>query len=140
MALQKASDIFTQHPGAVVIGCDTMVIWKEERLGKPKDQADALRMLKMLSNQTHEVITGVALLSKTHTILFHETTKVTFYDLEEELLTAYVASDEPYDKAGAYGIQGMGKLLVKSIEGDYFNVVGLPISRVYRELLPLLHE
>ena len=106
MALQKASDIFTQHPGAVVIGCDTMVIWKEERLGKPKDQADALRMLKMLSNQTHEVITGVALLSKTHTILFHETTKVTFYDLEEELLTAYVASDEPYDKAGAYGIQG----------------------------------
>ena len=80
------------------------------------------------------------MLSKTHTILFHETTKVTFYDLEEELLTAYVASDEPYDKAGAYGIQGMGKLLVKSIEGDYFNVVGLPISRVYRELLPLLHE
>ncbi len=140
LALQKASDIFSQHPDAVVIGCDTMVLWKEERLGKPKDQADALRMLKMLSNQTHEVITGVALLSKTHTILFHETTKVTFYDLEEELLTAYVASDEPYDKAGAYGIQGMGKLLVKSIEGDYFNVVGLPISRVYRELLPLLHE
>lgn len=140
LALQKAQDVFATYPDAIVLGCDTMVIWKDKKLGKPKDEADARDMLRMLSGKTHEVITGVALLCRGHTLLFHETTKVTFYEIDEALLTAYVSSKEPYDKAGAYGIQGMGKLLVKGIEGDYFNVVGMPVARVYRELRNLLKE
>ena len=134
VAFQKANDIFLKHPDAIVIGCDTMVVDGNQKLGKPKSKEDAYHMLTSLSGKTHRVISGVAILSKDKKITFHDITYVTFYDIEDDLLETYLNSDEPYDKAGAYGIQGKGRLFVKEIKGDYFNVVGLPISRVYRAL------
>ena len=95
-------------------------------------------MLKQLSGSTHRVISGVAILGKDVHIVFHDITEVTFYNIEEDDLQQYLDSDEPYDKAGAYGIQGKGKLFVKEIHGDYYNVMGLPIAKVYRELKKLL--
>ena len=118
--------------------CDTMVILDGEPLGKPKNREDASRMLKQLSGSTHRVISGVAILGKDVHIVFHDITEVTFYNIEEDDLQQYLDSDEPYDKAGAYGIQGKGKLFVKEIHGDYYNVMGLPIAKVYRELKKLL--
>ncbi len=134
IAYQKAETIWKNNSDAVVIGADTMVCYDGKMLGKPKDRADAERMLKMLSGQTHKVISGAAILSKDKKEMFYEETKVTFYPIDEMLLNQYLDSDEPYDKAGAYGIQGKGKLFVEKISGDYFNVVGLPIASVYRHL------
>ena len=137
VALQKARDVFSKHPDAIVIGCDTMVVYQDQRLGKPKDANDAQAMLQMLSGNTHQVITGVAILVDDQQILFHEQTDVTFYPLQESLIQEYIASLEPFDKAGSYGIQGKGKLFVKEITGDYFNVVGLPVAKLYRMLQEL---
>ncbi len=125
----------------LVIAADTTVWIDDIVLGKPADNDDAMRMLKMLSGKTHNVTTGVAIckvaaqsneIVETHT--FAETTKVTFYELSDEEIASYVESGEPLDKAGSYGIQGMGRLFVQGIEGDYFNVVGLPIARLVREI------
>lgn len=135
LAYDKAYDVFCHHKDAVVLGCDTMVCIDGKALGKPSCFEDAKRMLKALQGNTHQVISGVAILSSKGCDVFHEVTNVTFYDMEETELLSYLDSEEPYDKAGAYGIQGKGKLFVKKIEGDYFNVVGLPIARVYRMLL-----
>lgn len=140
VAFQKANDVFQHYPDAVVIGCDTMVVYGNAKLGKPKDQEDARTMLHLLSGKTHEVISGVCILSKDMKKTFHEVTEVTFHDIEEDLLEYYLNTLEPYDKAGSYGIQGIGKLLVEGIHGDYFNVVGLPVSRLYRELKPFLEK
>lgn len=137
IALDKAKAVASKYPEAIVIGADTMVCLDDELLGKPIDEEDARAMLHRLSGNTHEVITGVALCLDDRCVIFHEVTKVTFYDLEETIIDAYIASKEPFDKAGAYGIQGKGRLFVKGIEGDFFNVVGLPIARVYREIKKL---
>lgn len=135
VAYQKAYDVFKNHQDAIVIGCDTMVVYRDEKLGKPKDHDDAKRMLKMLSGNTHEVISGVCILSKNQCITFHEVTKVEFYPIEEDLLEAYLLSGNAYDKAGSYAIQDpMSRLFVKKLDGDYYNVVGLPVARLYREL------
>lgn len=134
IALSKAQDVFQKYPDAMVLGCDTVVCFGNEVLGKPKDKEDAYRMLKMLSGKTHLVISAVALLQEGHCDVFHDISEVTFYDLDEELLSYYLSLDEPYDKAGSYGIQGKGKLLVKELYGDYFSVMGLPVSKVYRLL------
>ncbi|MEG0329834.1 MAG: Maf family protein [Longicatena sp.] len=138
IAYKKAKAVFIKHANAIVIGADTMVCLGSEVIGKPKDKEDACRILHLLSGKTHKVISGVAILSKETEIIFSQVTSVTFYELSEHLIQSYVHTLEPYDKAGAYGIQGKGKLFVKEIQGDYNNVVGLPIAKVYRELLKLI--
>lgn len=138
IAYQKAKTVLQAFPDQLVLGCDTMVIYQGQPLGKPKDREDAKRMLTQLSGKTHHVISGVAILGADTHIVFHDMTEVTFYDIEEDLLQQYLDSDEPYDKAGAYGIQGKGKLFVKEIHGDYYNVMGLPVAKIYRELKKLI--
>ena len=123
------------RPGELVIGSDTVVILGERVLGKPADADEARQMLRDLSGKTHEVTTGVSVLCDGCEVLgFSETARVTFWDLDDDEIDAYVACGEPMDKAGAYGIQGKGRLLVRGIEGDFYTVMGLPISRLYREL------
>ena len=117
----------------LVISADTVVSVDDEILGKPIDKDDARRMITLLSGKIHQVYTGV-------TISFSEKTDVEFYPLTDEEIEAYISSKEPYDKAGAYGIQGKASLLVKGIIGDYFNVVGLPVARLKRELENFLNN
>ena len=125
----------------IIIGSDTVVELGNEILGKPKDREDAVKMLKMLSGNTHSVFTGVTILKKEngkekiHT--FSCETKVEFFELTEDEIKTYVKTGEADDKAGAYGIQERGSLFVKAIHGDFFNVVGLPIAMLYKELKKL---
>lgn len=126
-------------PGDVILAADTIVAIDGEELGKPHSEEDAIEMLQALSGRTHEVSTGVCLLSPTRTgghrsFSFYETTSVTFYELDDAAIETYVKTGEPLDKAGAYGIQGLGRTLVRTIEGDYFNVVGLPVAKTMRAL------
>lgn len=119
-----------------IIGADTVVYLNGEILGKPKDEEDAFRMLRALSGVSHSVFTGVTILLPGETITFANETKVTFDTLSDEEIRKYIASKEPMDKAGAYGIQGLGGAFVTSIEGEYANVVGFPIgefSHILRE-------
>jgi septum formation protein len=127
-------------PDALVLGADTVVVAGDEILGKPADAADAARMLRTLSGATHRVITGVCLVSAPDRIeaVRAETTRVTFRQLDGREIADYVASGEPFDKAGAYGIQGLASKFVTGIEGCYFNVVGLPVALVYDMLKPFL--
>lgn len=134
LALQKANDIAQKHKEAVVIGADTIVTYDEKILGKPTTEQEAYSMLHLLSGKTHEVFTGVAILYNEEQVTFYERTEVTFYDLTDEEIYSYIESGEPMDKAGSYGIQGLGAEFVKKINGDYFSVVGLPVARVKRQL------
>lgn len=118
----------------VIIAADTIVWMGDEELGKPSDAADARRMLGLLSGKTHHVSTGVCIVRGERERSFVETTDVTFFELTDEEIDAYVETGDPLDKAGAYGYQSKGCTLVRRIEGDYFNVVGLPIGRLVREL------
>ena len=118
----------------IVIGCDTVVIYDDEIMGKPKDREDAFRMLRKLSGEVHSVMTGVSLYYNTQTTVFTTETRVEFYPFSDDEINAYLDTGEPFDKAGAYGIQGKGSLLVRAIEGDYFNVVGLPVASLSRNL------
>lgn len=121
---------------AVVIGADTVVVANGKILGKPASEEDAGEMLKILSNNMHSVYTGVAVMcrAKNKLISFFEKTDVYFYELTEDEIRNYIATKEPMDKAGAYGIQERGALFVKKVDGDYNNVVGLPVSRLARIL------
>ncbi len=114
----------------LIIAADTVVVINDEILGKPTDPADARAMLKRLRGQTHRVYSGVCLQHGAHIESAHEITRVTFGDFSDEFIAAYVATGEPLDKAGSYGAQGKGALLVTVIEGDYWNVVGLPLFRL----------
>lgn len=134
LALQKASAVVENHEDSVVLGADTIVTYESRILGKPKDETEAKEILQLLSGKTHEVYTGVALISKEKTVTFYERTEVTFWELTEEEIDAYIATKEPLDKAGSYGIQGKGSIFVQHIQGDYYSVVGLPIARLVREL------
>ena len=143
LASAKASEIAAHHTGedVTVIGADTIVVCGGEILGKPKDRADMERMIRMLSGRTHEVYTGVAIcraagdVSGTDGIrTFAECTRVHFYSMSEEEIAAYVAHSDGMDKAGAYGIQSDAAIYISGIEGDYQNVVGLPVARLYHEL------
>lgn len=134
IAKEKALSVAQNHPDSIVIGADTMVILDGKALGKPKDANHAYEILSALSGKKHKVVTGVAMIDGEYQEVYHETTQVEFYDLEQELIDWYLSTQEPFDKAGAYGIQGYGKLLVASIQGDYYNVMGLPIARVYRSI------
>ena len=118
----------------IVIGADTIVALDGKILGKPKSEENAREMLRFLSDRTHSVFTGVTLASDKKTKTFAVETKVKFFELTNEEIDAYIKTKEPFDKAGAYGIQGYGSLLVEKIDGDYFNVVGLPVSTLAREL------
>jgi septum formation protein len=114
----------------VVLGADTTVTLDNHILGKPENEADAARMLRLLSGRTHRVITGVAVVTATHTEVAAEVTGVQFLTLSDEEIAAYIATGEPMDKAGAYAIQGRAARWIPRIQGDYFNVVGLPIALV----------
>ena len=134
LAVRKAAAVAKLHPGACVIGADTTVVLDGDILGKPADEADCKRMLEMLSGRKHTVYTGVAVFWEGHSVSFSDETEVQFYPLSGAEIAAYAATPEPYDKAGAYGIQGQGALLVAGIHGDYYNVMGLPIARLARQL------
>ena len=129
----KASRELTDKEN-LVISADTVVAVDNEILGKPVDKEDARRMISLLSGKVHQVYTGVTLSLNGKTKTFSEKTDVEFFDLKEAEIEEYINSSEPYDKAGAYGIQGKAGLLVKGINGDYYNVVGFPIARLKREI------
>lgn len=118
-----------------VIGADTVVAADGKILGKPKDEEDAFAMLRLLSGREHSVFTGVTILKGDGIDTFSVETRVKFFELSDEEIKNYIKTNEPMDKAGAYGIQGYGSLLVEKIDGDYFNVVGLPISQLNKYLL-----
>ena len=140
LAREKARDVFRQRPQDFVLGADTIVIVGGQILGKPRDAADAARMLRLLSGRTHQVTTGVCLIGpdrKGRSCLEDtrsETTLVIISELSDDDIQSYVATGEPLDKAGAYAIQGIASRWISRIEGDYFNVVGLPVSLVYQML------
>lgn len=136
LAFLKASSIAQHYDNGLVIGADTLVALEGKLLGKPADDAEALAMLTSLSNTCHEVVTGVAFIdaSSGREHAWSETTQVYFRKLQNAEITAYIASGEPSDKAGAYGIQGRGAAFVKRIEGCYFNVVGLPLANLIEHL------
>jgi septum formation protein len=136
MAREKALAVFAQRPNELVLGADTVVVTDGEILGKPRDAADAARMLRLLSGRKHEVITGVCLAGPTLRTenTRSETTLVVMSTLSDDDIRSYVESGEPMDKAGAYAIQGMASRWISRIEGDYFNVVGLPVALVWRML------
>lgn len=120
--------------GSTIIGADTVVVIDAEILGKPRNEDDARRMLRQLSGQWHEVLTGVALIkaAPSEIRVAHETTQVKFAAMREDEIDWYVSSGEPLDKAGAYAIQGLGSRFIEGIRGDYFNVVGLPVRLLYQ--------
>lgn len=134
LALQKARAVKKDRTGDVVIGSDTVVEIDGRILGKPLNRADAVSMIKMLSGRIHTVTTGVAICTDSADEVFAVCAKVEFYDLSDGEIEAYVATGEPMDKAGAYGIQGKGALLVKGIEGDFYTVMGLPVAELARRL------
>ena len=137
LASRKAKFVAEKNGDAYVIGADTIVVFEGDILGKPQDEEEAVSMLSRLSGGTHEVYTGVSIISPEKEISFYEKTLVTFWELTQEEISLYIKSGESYDKAGSYGIQGFGSYLVKSVNGDYFTVVGLPVSRTARELQKL---
>jgi septum formation protein len=130
LALDKARRVAARRPGVLVIGADTVVVARGARLGKPADEAEALAMLRRLHGRTHEVWTGLAVVCGGDQRTAAEVTRVRFARMSETELRDYAASGEPLDKAGAYGIQGLGAQFVRHIEGDYSNVVGLPLARL----------
>ncbi len=132
--LSKIKAMPLKNEKDIVIGADTVVATDNKILGKPKDEDDAFLMLKTLSGKEHKVYTGVTLIKGEKTKTFSVETKVYFYPLTDEEIKEYIKTGEPMDKAGAYGIQGKGCLLIEKIDGDYFNVVGLPVSRLKKEL------
>ena len=143
LSFQKASEIFHKiltdyTEDVVVIGADTIVSFNQRVLGKPKDRADAMNMIRSFQGQTHKVYTGVTVFYKkngeasSHT--FYEETSVDVEAMTDEEIASYVQTGEPDDKAGAYGVQGMFSIYIKGIAGDYYNVVGLPVARLYKEM------
>ncbi|HBI92471.1 MAG TPA: septum formation inhibitor Maf [Terrisporobacter glycolicus] len=132
LAYEKALDVANNNEESLVIGADTIVVINNQILGKPKNEEEAYDMIKLLSGKTHYVITGFALinLSLNKKVIDCEVSQVTFKELSEECIKDYLNTKESLDKAGAYGIQGYGGLLVNNIQGDYFNIVGLPISKI----------
>lgn len=130
-------DMLDDKDDVIVIGSDTCVVTNDEILGKPKDREDAVRMLAKLSGVSHFVITGVSLVTKDKTVSFYDESEVVFNELDDyqrAKIEEYADTKEPYDKAGAYGIQGKGSLLIKKLNGDFYNVMGLPVSKLSKVL------
>ena len=137
LATSKAVAVAASQNGAIVLGADTTVVVGDEALGKPANTADAARMLRLLSGRTHEVLTGICVCAKDRTVVHVERTLVRVAQLTEQDIAWYIGTGEPADKAGAYAIQGLGSRFIEGIDGSYSNVVGLPISSVYRALKDL---
>ena len=129
LARGKCLAVAAQHPGTVVLGCDTVVDVNGEVFGKPHSVEDAKRMLRALSGATHAVHTGVCVSDGKRTESFVDSCRVTFFPLSEEEIDFYASTQEPYDKAGAYAIQGRAAVWLDAIEGDYYTIMGLPVSR-----------
>lgn len=140
LAAEKANAISDLYPNDLIISADTIVFADGEILGKPKNSEEAIQMLQFLSGKTHKVITGCCIQIGNRTCSFSEESYVTFYQLTPEEIIEYVSSGEAEGKAGAYGIQDKGALFVERIEGDYYNIVGLPIARLNREIKTLLED
>lgn len=139
IATKKAEAFLNDFEGAVIITADTIVVTSDQKiLGKPKSKAEAFHVLKMLSGDIHEVITAVCILEDEKLITFSESTEVEFYPLSDDEINFYIEKYKPFDKAGSYGIQEwIGRIGIKSIKGEYTNVVGLPTARLYQELKKL---
>lgn len=141
LSCQKASEVAEKNreDGTLIIGSDTVVSYEDKIMGKPKDEEDAARMLRKLSGNVHHVYTGVTAIlwenGQKRKVTFSEKTEVVFYSISEEEIKEYISTGEPMDKAGAYGIQGIGGKFIREIRGDYNNVVGLPVARLYQEVL-----
>ncbi|TYS51283.1 Maf family protein [Bacillus infantis] len=135
LSSRKAESVARKNPAAFVIGSDTIVFADGLILGKPEGRSEAFEMLTRLSGRVHSVYTGVSIITPQKSkVEYYEKTDVEFWELTDDEKSAYIESGEPFDKAGSYGIQGLGATLVKRISGDYFAVVGLPLSRTAREL------
>jgi septum formation protein len=136
---QEKSEPNLYKEDRIIIGADTMVFYQEHALGKPKNTKDAFRILRMLSGNTHEVMTGVSIIickeGKKEKISFAVSTKVIVHTLTDQQIVDYIATGEPMDKAGAYAIQGKFGIFIRKIDGDYYNVMGLPIAKIYSTLL-----
>lgn len=141
LSLLKGNDVKNKaEKDETVVSADTVVCLDGKILGKPKTEAEAFSMLRFLSGKTHSVYTGVTLIKGNRALTFSQETKVTFYELTDTEINEYTATGEPMDKAGAYGIQGKGCLLIKEINGDYLNVVGLPVSLLKRKIEEFTNE
>jgi septum formation protein len=134
LAYQKARKVFNDHPYKKVIGADTVIYFKNAVYGKPKDELDAFNMLKTLSGETHAVYTGMSIVSKNKVVTTHDVAKVTFRQLSDEEILAYVNTQEPMDKSGSYAIQGLAKSFVSHIEGDIETIIGLS-TNIVRHLI-----
>lgn len=136
LAHGKAADVAKKYDKGIVIGMDTIVVFKKKILGKPKDKKDAFNILKSLSGKTHEVYSGVCLIDceTGKTIKDYEITKVKFRKLDDSEINSYIATGEPLDKAGAYGIQDLSSIFVEKVDGCYFNVTGFPVYNLYKNL------
>ncbi|QEY35305.1 septum formation inhibitor Maf [Caproiciproducens galactitolivorans] len=134
LAARKAEAVAKRYPQDIVLGADTIVVLKGRVLGKPKNEEEAKAMLKLLAGNVHQVYTGYCIINNKKYLRGHESTSVEFYPLKESEIDSYVASGEAMDKAGAYAIQGRGALFIKRIDGDYYNVMGLPIGKINRIL------
>ena len=139
-AQEKAKDVANSYPDKWVIGADTIVVFESHILGKPKNEKDSFQMLKRLSGNTHQVITGVSIQNIKQDISdsFHERTNVTFNTLSDNIINYYIETYEPFDKAGSYGIQDWFSVCVNRIDGCFYNVMGFPLSRFYSHFIDLL--
>ena len=129
-----ALPILDKHPDCIIIGSDTIVTIDQKVLGKPKDREDAERMLRVLSGRTHQVYTGLSILSSRREFSYLSINDIVFDELSEQEIEDYVSSDEPYDKAGAYAIQGLASRYITEIHGDFYAIMGLPVHIIYEEL------
>lgn len=138
LGLKKALAVFNQHPDSVVLGCDTIVVLYDKVYGKPKDKEDAFKMLKAFSGKTHQVLSGVGIISSTKVFNFVVSSDVTFKELSDQDILDYIETGECFGKAGSYAIQGIGNKLVKKYEGELNNIIGLPTKEVSECLEELL--
>ena len=134
LAKEKALEVSLNNKDAYVLGFDTLVILDGQPLGKPKDKKDAFNMLKSLSGRSHLVVTGCAIIKGDYVDKFSDEAVVTFNKVTDEEINEYLETGEPFDKAGAYGIQGYGARYIKEIKGDYYSVMGMPLQKLYNKL------
>ena len=134
LAFQKAYDVSKRHPKEYVLGFDTLVILDGKPLGKPSNRNEAFSMLRALSGRKHLVLTGVAIVKDEYKDLFYDHAEVIFNEMTDEEINDYLDTGEPFDKAGAYGIQGYGAKYIRYIKGDYYSVMGMPIQKLYNKI------
>lgn len=137
LAYEKAKNVFDNNRDACVVGSDTVVFYNGEIIGKPKDEQDAFRILSLLRGSTHTVYTGLCVLCGEKQMITYDTTLVKFSDFTDAEIWSYIKTGEPLDKAGAYGIQGPGGVLVEKVDGCYFTVIGMPVNKIYSMLKDL---